>query len=191
MQSLPQRVQQDVQGIIAEIERITGLQSRWTGNLLLRTVNDPSYATTAGAKEWNCDISIRQDYTASVHYFHVCLHEAIHSVSVGLIPNNYILHKGFEEGVVEQCARLLSQEIAAVLGIPVFGGYGAYQTEINLLEDLRLLTSKPEREFYLGLLAVPLDRRELTVVHWIELAHPQKTRQQILRDIAPSVQGLH
>jgi hypothetical protein len=191
IQQLQQKVQQDITAIHTEVHRITGLQSRWNGAIYLPDANDPDYATAAGTKEWTSDISIRRDYVTSVHYFHICLHEALHGFSVGMTPINYIAYRGYEEGVIEQCTRLLSSEIAVNLNMAFTGGYGAYQTEIGRLETLRSRTNIAERDFYLGLLATPLDNREETVIDWIDLADPNKTRQQIVSEITPIIQGLH
>ena len=70
---------------MTEVERLTGLQSRWSGRVVLGTeVNALGRPRYFGAKYWNCDIVLHRSRLLSPQRYSTLVHEAFHSVSVGL-----------------------------------------------------------------------------------------------------------
>lgn len=176
-----QQLTVDVSAIVAAVEHLTGLRSRWSGQVVISADADamgrPAYF---GAKEWNCDIVIHHVRLNAAGKYSTLVHEAFHSVSTGLNKSDYCALQGYEEGIVEQCVRLLRDTILAASGLaPATDTRTSYSRYITLLEDLRIKTSKPEQEFYIGLLATTLADREATVLQWIQDAEPTKSRLQI------------
>ena len=94
------------------------------------------------------------------------IHEALHLFSLAYTKQEYMLARGWEEGVVEQLQRLLRQEVFAALKIVVSEEIFTerdvaheYNRYIRALEGLRELLELDAREFYLWLLATPLSER--------------------------------
>ena len=165
----------DVSAIVYEVEQRTSLKSRWNG-----TLNISSNPIYLGAKHWNCDIDLDQSLLSRPRRYSTGLHEALHSVSMGLTQADYPLFFGYEEGVVEQCTRLLRAEIFAALGFQgSFDVRNSYPDEIAALETLRSRTNQTERIFYLALIKTPLRDRDASVLQWIQQAEPFKSGTQI------------
>src|SRR5204862_3798970 len=136
--SLLEQFEIEEQIIVADFERITGLGFRWTGRIILGTetsnLGGPLYR---GIKEWNCDIKVHESLMGSVGRYSTGVHEAFHSVSTGLMVDDYGMFRGFEEGVVEHCTRLWRDEILAPLQITEpLEVRTSYDSEIGLLEQL-------------------------------------------------------
>ncbi len=158
-----------------ELQRRTGLVSRWSG--VIHVSNNPLYL---GAKQWSCDIDIDQSLLTRPRRYSTGLHELLHSVSVGLNPAEYPRFTGYEEGVVEQCTRLLRDEIFAAVGLQgPFDVRNSYPNEIAALEALRNRTLRPDHDFYLALLATPLQIRDAIVLQWIQWAEPMTSASRI------------
>jgi hypothetical protein len=181
------QIEADQRVIITELTRLTGLPSRWSGKVVishaLNINGDPEYN---GYKDWNCDIIIHHYRLVGDGRFNTGVHEGLHSISVGMNPLDYLAYSGFEEGVVEKLTRILRDEVFAGMGLqgPFEVRDGVYYEQfVILLEDLRFRTGKAEREFYIEMLRTPLRDREETVVQWIGVASPQKTRIQIAAEI--------
>lgn len=139
----------------------------------------------APSQRWNCDIALDQSLLTRPRRYPTGRHELLHSVSVGLNPNDYPRFAGFEEGVVEQCTRLLQNEIFAALGLQgPFDTRNSYPNEIAALETLRTRANKVKRDCYLGLLSTPLRNREAVVLQWIQEAEPMTSAAQIDRETA-------
>lgn len=170
-----QQLTEDIHALVAEVQQRTGLNSRWSG-----VANIVVGARYSGAKRWNCDIDINQNILNQPRRYSTALHEVLHSVSIGLAEFAYDANLGYEEGVVEQCTRLLRDEIFAAMSLQgPFDIRTSYDVEIDALEELRALTTKHEREFYLNLLHTSLEDREEVVLQWIQTANPSKDRMQI------------
>jgi hypothetical protein len=179
-----QQLQFDASAIIIEIERLTGLRSRWSGNIVVGTqLNAAGRAAYFGAKSWNCDIIIHQDRLAHPGKYSTLVHEAFHSVSVGLNQSDFDILTGYEEGVVEACTRLFRNPILTVAGLPpAMDVRTSYNRYLIVLEDLRTRTNKLESAFYLTLITVALVDRESTVLQWIQDAEPTKSPAQIMQE---------
>jgi hypothetical protein len=173
-----QQLNADVRAIVTERERLTRLASRWSG--IVHITDDPTFL---GEKRWNCDIDIDRSLLQTPLCVSTIVHEALHSVSAGLNPFDYHFNRGYEEGTVEQCTRLLRDEIRVALGMPgPLEARNAYPEYIAALEILRARTGKDERDFYLELLKSPLMARENTVVQWIRDAESTRSRAAIERE---------
>ena len=176
-----QQLLTDISAIVHEVEQRTGLKSRWNG-----TLNISSNPIYLGAKHWNCDIDIDQSLLLRPRRYSTGLHEVLHSVSTGLNQADYPLFFGYEEGVVEQCTRLLRTEIFVVLGFQgPFDVRNSYPNELAALETLRSRANQAERIFYLDLLKTPLRDRDATVLQWIQQAEPFKSMTQINQETDP------
>ena len=196
MTNLPPNVlaqlQADTRAIVTEVERLTGLQSNWSGNVLLGTeVDSTGIPLYLGAKPWNCDIVLHQSRLLLVARYSRLIHEAFHSVSVGLNKLDYDVLDGFEEGIVEQCTRLFRAAILANAGLPApTDARTSYRRQVALLETLRQRTNRAGADFYLALLNIPLRDREARILQWTQSAEPTKTRQQIEQETATLRAGL-
>lgn len=181
---MPDPMQQlhiDVAAIVAEVERLTGLNSNWSGRVIIGNEVDASGVPAyLGAKPWNCDIVLHQSLLALLSRYSTLIHEVFHSVSVGLNEPDYRAWKGYEEGVVEQCNRLWRAVILANTSLPLpIDARTSYNDRIVLLESLRTRTQKSEQDFYLSLLQTPLRDREGTITQWIQSIEVTKTFRQI------------
>src|ERR1051326_4103662 len=106
-----QQLEADQRIIVGQVEQRTGLISRWSGIVLIGTdLNVLGRPLYAGRKEWNCDITLHRMYLTAPRRYSSGVHEALHSVSVGLNPRDYAAYRGLEEGIVEQCTRLLRED---------------------------------------------------------------------------------
>lgn len=182
----------DVAAIVTEVERLTGVQSRWSGKIGIGTelnaIGRPRYF---GAKAWNCDIVVHQSRLLSPFRYSTIVHEAFHAVSSGLNQADYDAFVGFEEGVVEQCTRLFRAVIMANVGLPMPTDVRtSYDAEIVSLEMLRQRTRMTAHDFNLSLLKTPLPDREAVVIQWIGAVDKTKTPKQIERETATLRAGL-
>ena len=179
-----QRLQNEVDAIVREVERLTSRKSRWSGRVVVSAAISPTGRTGFfGAKDWNCDIIVHQSRLGSTGLHSTLVHEAFHSVSVGLTQLDYYALPGFEEGVVEQCTRLHRTAILMASGLPSSTDVRtSYPRYLFCLEDLRARTSKAAHDFYLPLLATSLIDREAVVLQWIQQAESAKRGWQIAHE---------
>lgn len=181
-----------ISGLMRQVERLTGLTSRWNGLVNINEETDfhgnPPYLAK---KDWSCSITVHESLPATPDSFATLIHESLHSVSVGLEFSAFRDYRGYEEGVVEKLTRLLAPSIAeeTQVGIRIeqrdsFNGF------INHLERLRELTAQSEMAFYLALLATPLASREQTVIQWVMRANPEEKDIRLLARIGISLRSL-
>lgn len=124
-----------------EVEKYSPRKSRWSGKV---KADNERYEQEGclGIKEWNCDITVRDDVPDGI-----MLHELLHSCSASYhSPADYIAHQGIEEASVE----LLTQEIAEKMGIAHIPGYtdtvgilrnlnnglGLYESDMEFAKEL-------------------------------------------------------
>lgn len=124
-----------------EVEKYSPRKSRWSGKV--KADNERcEQEGCLGIKEWNCDITVRDDVPDGI-----MLHELLHSCSASYhSPADYIAHQGIEEASVE----LLTQEIAEKMGIAHIPGYtdtvgilrnlnnglGLYESDMEFAKEL-------------------------------------------------------
>lgn len=125
---MPQPEEQDPQEaitgeigrVVAEVERMTGLRSRWNGGV---TVLDDltaamfSRAAFFARKDWSCAITILDPVATAPTRWRTLIHEALHSVSVGLTAQSYAQAPLWEEAVVENLQRLYRPPLLRSLGM--------------------------------------------------------------------------
>ena len=130
-------------------------ESHWSHVVNVGRVEDMS--GIKGRKDYNCDITIREDYVTNIKTY---IHENLHARSVSRYKDEgerkrvYLNHKKVEEGSVEY----LAQEICKRSNIPFDKSYASL---VKLLHDLKIITkpSQDEYDFAKSLLEVPLDAR--------------------------------
>ncbi len=168
--------------IITVVEEFTGLPSRWNGGLLIladasgeaRAVGVLSRAPYLAKKEWNCGITVLESVLQNDLRWRTLLHEALHSVSVGLTEPNYQRLRLWEEGVVESLQRLYRPRVFARLGLKVsenrFAAQEATWHYNRALEALgRIAAERPEadaQEFLEQMLRTPLPGRPAFAFEW-------------------------
>jgi len=161
MDSTEAQTQQEIEGIVSIVEGLTGLTSRWSGRVEL--VPGAPYM---GQKSFSCHISIRVSLAQEEARWMTFIHEALHSVSVGFVGEDYRNARGWEEGVVEQLQRLFRAEVLDRLGVSVSEavfteaeGKHLYNPYIGYLEQFRQLFEDEPEDFYLDLLRTPINAR--------------------------------
>lgn len=156
------RVQQELVGIVGVLSELTGLTSRWSGEVELS-----QDARAFGRKPFSCQIVLAERLADQPVRWRTLIHEALHSFSAGYNMTDYQASLGWEEGVVEQTQRLLRPEVLEKLDAQVASSvFAAVETAysfnryIQAIERMRVaLTRDDEREFYLSLLATPINQR--------------------------------
>lgn len=170
-------ITEEIGRVVAEVERMTGLHSRWNGGVTVlddRTAAMFSPEPYSAKKEWICSITVVTSVARAEGRWRTLIHEALHSVSVGLTPQSFLLFPYWEEAVVESLQRLYRPSILKRLGLAlteeVFAATEAewrYAAPVNALR--RIMAELPgltEREFLERLLRVPLASRKATVFGW-------------------------
>ena len=117
-----QQVEEETRRLVALVEEITGLRSRWNGQIIL--LGDAEMLPllgrrVSGEKRWGCDILLHSSLVGDSLRWRTLLHEALHSVSVGMNEQDYRRFRGWEEGTVEWLQRRLRPEILHSLGVSV------------------------------------------------------------------------
>ena len=156
------RIQQELIAIMAVLSDLTGLTSRWNGEVELS-----QDARAFGRKPFSCRIVLNERLADQPVRWRTLIHEALHSFSVGYNSRDYQAWRGWEEGVVEQLQRLLRPFVLARISVLV--DEVAFQSVevdytfneyIEALEQLRQATSaSASREFYVDLLATEIKNR--------------------------------
>lgn len=164
--------------IIQALEDILGRPSRWNGNLALE--RELSYS---GMAHYDGSITISELVCADPNLrWRTLIHEALHTFSPQYTRHEFLMARGWEEGVVEQMQRLLRPQVMAALGVEVdeaelatVEASHSYNVFITLLEDLRQRLGDTPFSFYRMLLASPLLERAVLLRHSaIMLAEPEK-----------------
>lgn len=156
------RVQQELTGIVGVLSELTGLTSRWSGEVELS-----QDARAFGRKPFSCRIVLAERLADQPVRWRTLIHEALHSFSAGYNMTDYQAFLGWEEGVVEQTQRLLRSSVLEKLDVQVAGSVFAavemaysFNQYIQAIERMRVALSRnDEREFYLDLLATPIKQR--------------------------------
>jgi hypothetical protein len=166
----------DLARAMPEIVRLTSLESRWNGVLIVRGLD----FGPAGQKHGWCGISIREDVLVVPAYrWSTMIHEGLHSVSAAfssarLDPTN----QRWEEAIVEQTQRILRTELLKGLGVTLDQAVLSarddthrYNVYIRALEIQRNAEGHKAREFYLELLGAPTQMRvRRLITAWRALA---------------------
>lgn len=177
------RIQQELVAIVDVLGELTGLTSRWNGEIEL------SQDTRAfGRKPFSCRIVLNERLADQPVRWRTLIHEALHSFSAGYNREDYQAWRGWEEGVVEQLQRLLRPSVLAQLPITVDTAVFevvekayTFNEYIEALEQLREASaSRAAQEFYLDLLATEIkDRPGLILGRNFQL--PQEERGAFVR----------
>ncbi|MDO4803875.1 MAG: minor capsid protein [Lachnospiraceae bacterium] len=128
--------------------------SHWSKKTHVARMED--MARTLGRKEYNCDITIREDQVYNIKTF---IHEDLHSRSISAYAQEnrkaiYIANRGIEEGVVEY----LSQEICKRNGIPYQESYTVWVNSLRQIKRI-VVPRVDDYDFAKELIEVPLDER--------------------------------
>lgn len=173
---------EEVRLIVAAVEELTGLPSRWNGGVLIladasseaRTVGMLTHVPYLAKKEWSCGITVVESVLSDDRRWRTLLHEALHSVSVGLTEPDYRRLRLWEEAVVECLQRLYRPLVFERLGLDIpQARYAAqesiwpYNQAVEALE--RIFAERPDvppREFLEQMLRTPLPDRPAFVFEW-------------------------
>ena len=155
-------LQADTRHIMNFVEQETGLISRWNGDVLISdetdTNGDPKFV---GRKEPHCAITLHRVVLGHKDRYLTLLHEALHSVSVGMpLEERYFFWRSYEEGVVTNLTRLFAPKLAQTLGMELPQPTNAYPRLTDYLELFRAETGTGADEFYLTLLRMPVRTRK-------------------------------
>jgi len=172
-----ERLTEEIGRVVAEVEQLTGLRSRWNGTVTVlddRTAALFSPEPYSAKKEWSCSITVVTSVAAEDGRWRTLIHEALHSVSIGLTPQSFLLFPYWEEGVVENLQRLYRPILLKRLGLAVteaaFTATEAewrYSAPVDALRRIMAeLPATGEQEFMERLLRVPLASRKATVFGW-------------------------
>ena len=155
---------------------MTGLKSWWRGEVHVIQPSEQifSHRQFTARKDWDCSFSIVATLTNDDVRWRTLIHEALHSVSVGLNAQDYGPYLGWEEATVETLQRLIRPSILARLGVSVeealfvrvesIWRYEHYVTAIR-----QIATEFPGvsgEEFFRTLLGVHLRDRTAYVFAW-------------------------
>lgn len=173
---------EEVRQIIAFVEECTGLPSRWNGGLLIledgtgeaQTAQMLSRVAYLAKKEWNCGITVLESVVQDDQRWRTLLHEALHSVSVGLTEPEYQRFAPWEEAVVESLQRLYRPLLFRRLGLDLDEGpFQALETTWRYQGALgaigRIAAERPEvplRDFLEAMLRTPLPNRPAFAFEW-------------------------
>lgn len=172
--------------VVEEVERLTRLLSRWNGELvIIEEIDMFGQPSMHGKKEWACAISIHAEIVNDPAVFTTLVHEAVHSVSVGVTQSLFHTFPGYEEGTVEWLTRAYSPAVARALGhdqeLPVRMVFKRY---LDALGSLQARCALSPIEFYESMLRTPLARREASVVELIRDARPELSLRRVLAEVS-------
>lgn len=143
-----EEVEKIAKEIDARMQEIVGGKQKWSGKIFIKSRG--SLPDAWGAKEWNCNIWLRDDSD-----IHTLIHELLHGRSNGLTEKLYQQYRMLEEGTVEGLARTIGGMV-----YPEYSGHhGSYQEFVDALENIRSRTEFSELDFYLMLLKTDLSQR--------------------------------
>lgn len=163
------RVRDELSAVKEAVEQLTGLRSRWSGNVIL--LGDAELTALKGRvilaeKRWNCDILLNLGLATLPARWRTYIHEMLHSVSTGLNEADLGRFRGWEEGVVEQILRLNRQRVLNSAGVSLLEATFAEADRasslnryIEALEALRVSAAMEADLFYMMLLHTPLRDR--------------------------------
>lgn len=121
--------------------------SKWSGKTIVLTREQLPNAN--GRKEWNCDISLRNN--ASIK---TIVHEHLHARSISYFgPQTYLKHQNAEEGIVE----LFAQEICTKNGVTFKASYPEKVKPLCIINNI--LQNGDRYTFAKQLFDIPLPER--------------------------------
>ena len=160
------RVQQEISAVVDALSELTGLSSRWNGDVELS-----QDTRIFGRKPFSCRIVLNQQLANNPIRWRTLIHEALDSFSAGYTMGNYQMFLGWEEAVVEQTQRLLRPAVLERIGVqvessifvPIETNY-SFNKYISAMERMRVaLRDDDEQQFYLNLLATEINIRHSLV----------------------------
>jgi hypothetical protein len=160
------RIASELRQIAEAIEQLTGLRSRWNGEVEFA----PAEARFLGMKPFDCRIVLRADLISQDVRWRTLIHESFHAVSAGYNPTDFEENVGWEEGVVEKLQRLFRVRILDRMGVSVAEtvfeeeSRHAFSHYLAALERIRQGMRKEEERFYRDLIEVPLRTRYASLV---------------------------
>lgn len=173
---------EEVRQIIAAVEAFTGLSSRWNGGLFILTESTGEAQTAQmlarvpylAKKEWSCAITVVESVLQDDQRWRTLLHEALHSVSVGLTEPDYQRFAPWEEAVVESLQRLYRPALFQQLGLDVDEGQfrsieTTWRYERARQAISQIASERPEvplRDFLEAMLRTPLPDRPGFAFEW-------------------------
>lgn len=155
-----------VMGFDVHAESVAG----WFGDL--EFTDEPSFYAAYHRGQQTILINPKNITPGDPRSFHIVVHEMLHAYSVK--QRGYSMSAiGFEEGVVEQVARMLRPELAKQLGIEPESEElrrwlerHPYNRYVQYLEEMRKLTGRTPEEFYFALLRRSADLRYYDIEEW-------------------------
>jgi len=163
------QVEEETRRLVALVEEITGLRSRWNGQIIL--LGDAAMLPllgrrVSGEKRWSCDILLHSDFVNDPMRWRTLLHEVLHSVSVGMNEQDCRRFWGWEEGTAEWLQRRWRPKMLRSLGVSVpeevfvvaerFWPFNKY---LEALQTLQQASGLGAETFYRDLLWTPLALR--------------------------------
>ena len=155
------RLQTELNALVAVIVRLAGLPSNWNGEVSL-----VPGANFKGKKRFSCGIELDADLANQEARWSTLIHEALHSISVGYTASAYWELPGWEEGLIEQLQRLYRSAALEALKVSVdadiflvMDAEHRYNRYIAALETLRVFLDAEPLDFYLALLRMPIRER--------------------------------
>ena len=162
------------------VSEITGLASNWSGTVELH--DSPAWR---GAKPFRCDILLDAGRQKLDVRWWTHLHEMLHAHWAGYARAAFDDAPGWEEGVVERLQRLLRPLVLKQLGLvlpeTVLAQEDAeheYNPYVEALDSLYRLVKQPqesETDFYVALLATPINQRMAWMHAQGKLLPPQES----------------
>ena len=178
------QVREELHRILPVLSRLTGLPSRWNGELVL--VPDAGFK---GKKLFSCSILLDASLATQEVRWRTLIHEALHALSAGYNQSDYNAFTGWEEGVAEQLQRLIRPKVLAVLGVSVrpdvFSEAEAghlFNPRIRAVESLRIalgISEQQSEQFYIDLLATPIKSRISLILGMANRLENEEYRQFI------------
>ena len=169
-------ITQEIARIVAQVERMTGLRSRWNGSVTIweaHMMQTMARKPFLAKKTWDCGITVVDSLLDDDRRWRTLIHEALHSVSAGMNERDYGRFLGWEEGTVEWLQRHWRPQILLSLDVNMpedrfaaperawpLNGY------LDALETLRTGCGQEPEFFYRTLLRTPLARRLTVVQAW-------------------------
>lgn len=151
------------------LEQHFGWNTAWTGRLGIGGTGSGA----AGTFDWHGVLSLSTSVVGKYAYqdrLKVELHELFHSMSAGKGGHNagqYVVSRGWEEGVVERCTQVWESRILTQAGMTTAKpGYNTYQKYTQPLERIRSALGMSEDDYYLGLLETHVNSRSAKVKEW-------------------------
>lgn len=180
-----EEIRAQFEDLVRAVESATGLTSRWNGSVSISDETIGGVPRFKAKFAFTGELHVHRAYLGADTLLGSLLHEAFHAVSVGVSRAAFLTNQGFEEGVVEQAVLTFAEAIlGTVAAMQIVGIRHAFPEFTEPLERIRALTGKSAETFYPQLLQSPLAERANVVVEWVQIAHPEITRQKALALVA-------